>query len=250
MAAPSTHTGPNRTGIQTSPFAANKLEEVTSKEPAVSTEQLKISAIRKQFDKEMDGLGSVPPPGSLKGMLTTGLEMIQGHKPTVFIDKLGERMAFERTGTRLYEALLAKFDALGTWDGGPSREEIEEHCNDELGHFHLIKETIERLGADPTTMTPSADVAGVEVAGALKIITDPRTTLPQALHSVLILEDTDVEGWNVLIALADSIGQKSLAEEFRKAEATEQTHQQRVRAWFSEAVRADAHRELGEQGTA
>ena len=63
----------------------------------------------------------MPPPTSLKGVAKTAVDMLKGSKPTVFIDKLGERAAFERTGTRLYQGALAKFDVLGSWDGGPTR---------------------------------------------------------------------------------------------------------------------------------
>jgi hypothetical protein len=34
--------------------------------------------------------------------------MLGGKEPIVFLDKLGERAAFERSGTRLYETLIAK----------------------------------------------------------------------------------------------------------------------------------------------
>ena len=36
------------------------------------------------------------------------------------MDKIGERLAFERTGTRLYEALVSKHEAFGSFPGGPS----------------------------------------------------------------------------------------------------------------------------------
>ena len=40
-------------------------------------------------------------------MLKTALNKLVGVSPEVLIDKLGERLAFERTGTRLYDALRA-----------------------------------------------------------------------------------------------------------------------------------------------
>jgi hypothetical protein len=33
-------------------------------------------------------------------------------QPGIFMDKIGERIAFERGGTRLYEALITKYNAL------------------------------------------------------------------------------------------------------------------------------------------
>jgi hypothetical protein len=244
MAEPSTQTGTNRTGIRTSPFDMSELEEIASKTPARDPEDLRMTAVRANYAKESDGIGSVPPPASLKGMAASAMELIQGHKPTVLIDRLGERLAFERMGVRLYESLLIKFDALGTWDGGPTREILLEQYRDELSHFKLMNDTLERIGADPTAMTPAASLTAVEGSGLLKVIVDPRTTLPQALHALLLAESADVEGWGALIDIADSISQNDLATQFREAERTEQLHQQRVREWLLGATRADAHRDL------
>ncbi|HET7307449.1 MAG TPA: ferritin-like domain-containing protein [Gammaproteobacteria bacterium] len=250
MAEPATQIGSNRTGIQASPFDMQKLQDIASKAPARSAEELKASSMRQAYTKQTDGIGSVAPPASIKGMATTAMEAIKGHKPATFIDKLGERLAFERSGVRAYEAVLVKFDALGTWEGGPSHDLLLHQHDEEQEHFNLLTDIIERLGADPTTMTPSADVTSVAGSGIFKVLSDPRTTLPQALQGLLMLEDADVEGWRTLIGLADGIGQEALADQFRRAHETEETHQTRVREWLAKAVLADAHRELGGQGTA
>ncbi|HET8551603.1 MAG TPA: ferritin-like domain-containing protein [Gammaproteobacteria bacterium] len=250
MAEPATRIGTNRTGIQASPFDMQKLEEIASKAPARPAEELRASMMRQDFMKHTDGFGSVPAPGSVRGMATTAMEAIKGHKPATFIDKLGERLAFERSGVRAYEAVLVKFDALGTWEGGPSHDLLLHQHDEELEHFNMLTDVIERLGADPTTMTPSADVTSVAGSGIFKVLSDPRTTLPQALQGLLMLEDADLEGWTTLIGLADSIGQDKLADQFRAAHETEETHQTRVREWLAKAVLADAHRELDGQGTA
>src|SRR5690606_16566279 len=111
-------------------------------------------------------------------VLSTAKEMIKGHKPTAFIDKLSDRAAFERAGVRLYDALLAKFDASSQlWEGGPTRERLEHIRNEELEHFFLVKEAIEKLGADPTVMSPAADVSAVASMGVFKVVSDPRMTL-------------------------------------------------------------------------
>lgn len=117
----------------------------------------------------------MPPPVTVRGVARTALGMLQGHKPAVLLDKLGERLAFERTGVRLFDGLLAKFEAGGSWPGGPTMEELVRFREHELEHLTLMKEALEGLGADPTAMTPSADIAGVEGLGVLQVITDPRT---------------------------------------------------------------------------
>jgi len=240
-----TSTGMNRTGIQMSPIQAGRLLEITEERPSRPGEELtELVQARESFYRESSPVGTVPPAGSMKGMATTVLETIKGHKPTVLIDKLGERLAFERTGVRLYEAVLTKLDALGSWDGGPTREQLMQIRDEELQHFQMLKETIEGLGADPTAMTPSADITAVEGSGPLMVISDPRTTLSQALHSLLIIEAADLEGWNLLIELADQIGQSDMADRFRAAEQTEQRHAMLVRQWLTLSVKADAERQM------
>jgi len=242
-----TDTGMNRTGIAMSPVQGSRMTEgkdCTS--PRMPGEQLALAEVRRRYIADAEPVGTVPPPGTVKGMAQTALEMLKGHKPTVFIDKLGERLAFERTGVRLYEALLTKYDVIGTWEGGPSREELDTIRQEELQHFHLLKETMERLGADPTAMTPSADIVALESAGILKVITDPRTTLSQSLHAQLVAERADIEGWDMLIELADSIGQTELASSFREAYQAEERHARLVKNWLSQAVAQDAQRELQE----
>jgi hypothetical protein len=242
-----TDTGMNRTGLDTSPMQARELlhglEEQAA--PAESGDRLALAEIRKAYMREAEAIGSVPPPGSMKGMATTAMEMIKGNKPSVFIDKLGERLAFERSGVRLYDALITKWDVTGSWDGGPSREELAHIRDEELAHFHLVHTSLERLGADPTAMTPSADLAGVASAGVVKVVTDARTTLPEALQAQLIAERADVDGWSSLIELAEAAGQTDLANEFRQAHQREEEHVVKVKSWVAGAISADMSRELG-----
>jgi hypothetical protein len=58
----------------------------------------------------------VPPPTSMKGMAKSALQALKGEKATVLIDKLAERLAFERTGTRPYETLIQKAQAINSAD--------------------------------------------------------------------------------------------------------------------------------------
>ena len=62
----------------------------------------------------------MPVPGNLKGAAKAAVKALKGEKAAVFLDKLGERLAFERTGVRLYEAVLAKVPAARS-SKGPSR---------------------------------------------------------------------------------------------------------------------------------
>lgn len=177
-----TDTGSNRTGIATSPIEAKRTIEASKLvTPDGSLDGQGMELERTTWARQADPIGTVPPPGTMKGMAKTLLEKLQGHKPTVFIDKIGERLAYERTGVRLYEALLAKFEAAHVHAGGPTRAELEAIRNDEYAHFVLCRDALLKLGADPTAMTPSADVVAVAGLGWIQVLGDPRTTLSQCM---------------------------------------------------------------------
>jgi rubrerythrin len=241
MKKTSSDVGLNRTGIQTSPLDSKEaIEGAREGLPSMPGTEAGIIEVRAIYARESDGLGTVPVPATLKGMFTTAKEMLKGTKPTVFIDKLGERLGFERTGVRLYEAALGKFDLHGTWPGGPSREQLEKIMRDELSHFVLVREAIERLGADPTALTPSANLTAVASKGIPEVLVDPRTNLVQCLEALLIAELTDNASWELLVELAQRLGQNELAEQFEMALGVEAEHLLLVQRWLSAGVTGEA----------
>ena len=100
----------------------------------------------------------MPLPAGMTKKAKTATKTVMGAQPTLFLDKLGERLAFERSGTRLYEALVSKHDAFGSFAGGPSKGDLEAILQEEYRHFTMLASTIKQLGGDPTVVTPSADL--------------------------------------------------------------------------------------------
>lgn len=235
--------GSNRTGIAMSPRHGKEMIEGASKAPPGAGDGLEISRVRRTYIDEAEPIGAVPPPASLKGMAKTASQILQGHRPTVFMDKVAERLAFERTGSRLYEALISKFDA-GGFHGGPTREELQRVHRQEIEHFELLRESMEALGGDPTAQTPGADIVGVESMGLMQVVTDPRTSFPQSLHATLVAELADHEGWQILCELAESLGQDEIAKRFRTALTQEQQHLAMVRRWMADLVAQEARTEM------
>lgn len=129
------------------------------------------------------------------------------------ISKLDD--AFERTGTRLYDAFIAKCRTQKP--GAIEDAELVRIRNEEAKHFALVGECIEFLGGDPTAQTPCADVAGVASAGLMQVLTDPKTTVAQSLDALLIAELTDNAAWEDLIALARKLGHEDMAAQFEQA---------------------------------
>ena len=104
-----TKMGLNYTGAQMSPHDSQEQIKASQEVPPdIPGDARKLALVRGEEAASADAIGSVPLPGSAKGMLKSALNKLVGVSPEVLIDKLGERLAFERTGVRLYEALLAK----------------------------------------------------------------------------------------------------------------------------------------------
>jgi rubrerythrin len=244
MAKGTQHTkmGGNRTGIQMSPMDIKKMMagmDGPLGEPTSEGDETRMAELRASYITEADPVGSVPPPATVKGALKSGAKMLSGKKAHVLLDKLAERLAFERTGTRLYEALMAKCKA----DGGTvvSLSRVEHFCDEEARHFKLVHECIQTLGGDPTVQTPGADMAGVEAVGLVQVLSDPKTTLAQSLHAILVAELTDNAAWDELVVLAREMGNADMADQFEQAREAEREHLQTIQQWHRELTLAEAN---------
>ena len=231
--------GTNRTGIATAPVEAPRtIEGAEQGKFSGSADGALSETMRLRDAKEADRIGGVPPPGTIKGAVKTVVTALKGEKATVLVDKLGERAAFERAGTRLYELAMIKAQAYPSWTGGPSIADLREIHQDELSHFGLVIGFLEQLGADPTAMTPSADVAINLSKGIPAVLADPRTDLRQCVEGLLIAELADNASWETLVELARELGQDEMAQQMARALTSEQDHLRRVKSWVLAAVQA------------
>jgi rubrerythrin len=237
-----TDSGMNKTGIDMSPKDVKALIEGVQQSKATSNgEGSKVLAsMRAPYIKNADPIGNVPVPGTFKGAAKTGMQKLMAKKPEVLIEKLGARLAFERTGTRLYEALIEKCEARTEEVLNIPLNQLREFRNEEAQHFALVRDAMKTLGADPTAVTPEADLNGVASIGLMQILSDPRTTVAQSIHAIHIAELADYDGWGLLIALADQFGQDEMASDFRKALAEEERHLATIRELMKTSCMSEA----------
>ncbi len=271
-----TTVGMNRTGLQMAPLnGSGMMNYAQAKAGEAPEDHGDMQSMHRAYVEEADKLGSVPVPGTVKGIVKSTTQRLMGGKPEVLIDKLGERLAFERTGVRLYEAMMMKVSgvadvAKGNGNGGSAHRTLqhdnaEAHAyesvettgmapvgsrvdmptlqrirHDEQERLYLVKQALEEMGADPTAMTPCADVVGVTSMGVLQTITDPRTTLAQCLNALLTAELTDHAGWELLMELAEQLGQDDMAIRFSVAATTEAEHLSIVKEWLRSEILQDA----------
>jgi len=215
--SPQSEPSTNRTGVLISPDLAEELVEgVNTFSPNPDMDQSKAASMRAAYIKEGYSIGSDP---------------VAEDEPTAaLLDKLGARLAFERSGVRLYDALIQKRAAM-TGESTPTRADLQHIRDEELKHMHMLEECISEIGGDPTAVTPAADVTGTMTMGVLKVVTDPRTTISQCLEAVLAAELIDNDGWGVLVKMMQQQGYEEEVEDFEEALAEEQEHLKNVRTW-------------------
>jgi hypothetical protein len=159
----------------------------------------------------------------------------------VLVDKLGARMAFDRTGVRLYEALASKLEAYGGYPGGPTEEELEDLRNEELEHEHVARALLVELGGDPRRVSASANLELHACRGVLDVLVDPRTPLVPSLEALLIAELVDHESWNTLAELAASAAlgevRASVIARIESMRMNAAAHLSRLRGWLKAARR-------------
>jgi len=236
-------TGMNRTGIKTSPIDSRATEAGAEEgEPTSIGGESLMAAVRLELAQQADAVGSMPPPASLKGVAKSAMTVLKGESPTLLLNLLGERLAFERTGVRLYEAVIDKLPAFAADGGsaGPTVADLRAIQEDELRHVDVVRRAIETLGGDPTAMTPAADLGGVSMSGVLQVACDPRAQLADSLHALLTAELVDNDGWELLIQLARGLGQEEIARSFAQARDQEHLHLVRIRAWVMSQVMREA----------
>jgi hypothetical protein len=241
MAEQTEHMGMNKTGVQMSPLQTKHMLDddkiLTRGHPGDETQ---MAELRQAYIRESDGFGSVPVPGTMKGMASMAVNMLKGDNPKVLLDKLSERLAMERTATRLYDALLTKLAVVNEGKVSITPEDVASIRGDEARHALLIRDAIASIGGDPTAMTPSADNVGVEAMGLVQVLSDPRASLAQSLHALLTAELSDGVGWETLIALAQEHEQRDMVDNFSEALLQERKHQAMIQVWYEEAIGLDS----------
>jgi hypothetical protein len=158
--------------------------------------------------------------------------------PSQLLDLLGARLASARGNAYLYEALTAKRDGRGGYDGGPSHDDLVGMRDDEHAHAAVLACAIEQLAGDPSLLTPRALIESQATRGITEVVRDPRTLLLDAIDTLLVAELADLEAWGNLIDLVRDERRPDLVAAFRAAHATDTEHVARLRRW---AAAARAH---------
>jgi hypothetical protein len=236
----------NRTGIAINPELAQAMLRAVELANVDERDGEAAAELRMSYAREGALTGSMPPITTLRGAGKTLVKSLRGNLD-VLIDKLGERLAFERSAVRLYELLLDKLEVHKSWNGGPTHDLLLEFREQEHEHFVFLRAALERFGADPTAVTPSANLHVVASSGIVQVLSDPRTDLEDGLEAVLVAELTDNDCWATLIGLAGNLGEDELASRCEHAFEEEERHLMLVRGWLRAALGVPAQSALTPQ---
>lgn len=227
--------GMNRSGIDLAPQGAEEMRKAVREFPPSSEgNQHTLAQLRAPYVAEADPIGSIPVPGTLTGAPKSGMQKLMGRHAEVLIDKLGGRLTFERTGTRLYDALIAKFSSRKDEATMLSVDQLQQFRAEEKAHIGLCWDALCQLGADPTAVTPMADTHAVVSLGLMQVVTDPRTSIAQSLYAIHVAELADNDGWHLLIKLARELKQDDIADGFQAALQEEDHHLATLRTWMEQ----------------
>ena len=218
---PSLVPGRNRTGLSAFPDHRSVIDVPQDLGPTSRGSIEQLAAVRARYSRTSAPFGSLPEEPRLERSLFQ------------LVDLLGARLQFERTGVRLYDALIAKRDVFGTFEGGPHRDDLLEIRNEELRHMRLVDQLLHDHGADPTAVTPMANIQELASRGIADVLMDPRTSLLDGLEAMVIAELADHESWTGLVELTQSMGRGDLSRVLQECQRREQEHLARVRRWIS-----------------
>jgi hypothetical protein len=221
-----TQPGENHTGVKLHPeLAAQMVEGTTEFGPTSSGGAELLAHNRIRVARKSEPAATMPPSRDVSA------------DRLPLLDKLGARLQFERTGTRLYDALISKLDAYGTFSGGPSRGDLEHIRDEEHRHMALAQRLIVELGGDPTVVTPCANLQSTAGRGIGDVLLDPRTTLIECLDAIIVAELADHESWDQLAGAINLFGEQTIEAQVREAERVEAEHLMKVRGWMQAAAR-------------
>ena len=150
-------------------------------------------------------------------------KLVQGNAAFV-LDVLCGRLAFERTGVKLYDTVIHKIERQGEERYhavlGPMRHIRDE----EQEHATFLEETIRSLGGNPDELTSMKQLETEESMGIVSVIVDGHQRVIDLLHALLAAELADNAGWDVLVKLSSETGDRKAKAAFAKRLAEEAKH--------------------------
>ena len=154
------------------------------------------------------------------------------------IDLLSERLAFERSGVKLYDTLHARLRVAKDPALKALLEQVEHNRDEEQEHVEWLEEQIRALGGDAHTPTERSVLVRAESEGVERVMRRD-DSIPHDFHALLTAELADNAGWDLLVQIADEFGDPAAKKEFKKRLREEEQHLLFVRKTLLELTKQE-----------
>jgi bacterioferritin (cytochrome b1) len=151
------------------------------------------------------------------------MQKLAEYNKAKLIDLLNERLAFERSGVKLYDRILQKMKESGDKAILRMLDDMQEHRDQEKEHEEWLEAQIRSLGGSAHASTEHSELVTRESKGIEEVVmSDPE--LPHLIHALLAAELVDNAGWDLLVQLANEAGDRESKKEFKKRLHHEEEH--------------------------
>jgi hypothetical protein len=162
------------------------------------------------------------------------LAEIDRHK---LIDVLAERLASERAGVRLYDAICTR---VASAEPAVQRmlPRLEQQRAEEQAHADWLDAQLVALeaGSIATGNTRRVTRVRLETEGLQRIADDGAATVQELFHALLLFELADDGGWELLVQLAARGDDRAAHEAFAPRREAERAHVSFVRRAVTELL--------------
>ena len=149
------------------------------------------------------------------------MQKLAGTNVSRVIDLLNERLTFERSGVKLYDKILERMRTDP--QAALMVEQMQENRDEEKEHEEWLEKQIRALGGDARSPSEKSILVRAESQGIEHVI-ERDAQLPHDFHALLIAELADNAGWDLLVQLADEVGDRDAKKEFKKRLHEEEEH--------------------------
>jgi bacterioferritin (cytochrome b1) len=152
------------------------------------------------------------------------MEKLAQNNPAFLLDVLSGRLAFERTGVKLYDRVIEKIERQAQPRYLAILDQLREIRVEEKEHEEWLEAQIRALGGNPAEKSEMAQLEAEEGSGIESVILDGHSKPIHLLHALLAAELADNAGWDVLVKLAGDAGDAAAKIEFARRMAEEAKH--------------------------
>jgi bacterioferritin (cytochrome b1) len=152
------------------------------------------------------------------------MEKLAAKNTSRVLDLLSGRLAFERTGVKLYDTVIDKIERNPDARYHRLLDYLRHIRQEEKQHEEWLEAQIRSIGGTAHETTAMSQLESEESQGVINVIVDGHEEVTHLLHALLAAELSDNAGWDLLVKLADDAGDRASKLEFQRRLMDEVKH--------------------------